>query len=104
YAAVILGDRRAARSDIGDCGGDSWVATADVENRLLPFLHPLRRHILGRLADAHDDARVLLREEALGDDDEERQGSGHSREHDGKRDPAISESNDETEIVDVHEP
>ena len=45
-----------------------------------------------------------MREEALGDDDEEPPGRGHGREHDAKRDPAMSQSDDQAAIIDVHEP
>ena len=103
-AAVVLGDGGAARPDIADCRRDSGVAAGDIEDRLLPLLHPLGRDILGRFADPHNDARVLLREEAFGDDDEQIHGRGHRRDHHAKRDPAMSQSDDQSAIIDLHEP
>ena len=103
-AAIVLGDGGAARPDIADCRGDGGVAGSDVEDRLLALLHPVWRDILGRLANADNEARVLLREEALRDDEEERSSRRHGREHQAERDPAMSESDDQAAIIDVHEP
>ena len=100
-AAVVLGDGRAARPDISDRRGDCGVVGSDLEDRLLPLLHPIGRDILGRFADTHNDACVLLREEALGDDDEEPERRGDGREHDDKRDPTMSQSDDQAAIIDV---
>ena len=103
-APVILGDGRASRPDIADRGGDGGVATGDLEDRLLPFLHAVGRDVLSRFADAEDKARVLLREEAFGDDDEKPHGGGDRREHDAERDEPMSESDDQSAIVDGDEP
>src|ERR1700677_953887 len=104
HATVVLGDRRVARPNIADRGGNCRVAGGDLKDCLLTLLHPVGRYILGRFADAHNDARILLREEALGNDDEEPPGGGDRRDHDAKRDPAMSESDDQAAIIDVYEP
>src|SRR4029077_14503863 len=46
HAAIVLGDRRAARPNIADRGGDCRVAGGDLKERLLTCLHPVGRDIL----------------------------------------------------------
>jgi hypothetical protein len=103
-ATIVLGNGGATRPDIADRRGDRGVARSDLEDRLLPLLHPVGRDIRGCFADPHNNARVLLRKEALGDDDEQPPGRRHGREHHAKRDPAMSEGHDQSAIVDLHQP
>ena len=70
-AAVV--DRRdgAAGADRHGDGRDRRILADDLAQRLLPAHHLGERHVLRRFRCAGDEARILLREETLGDADEQ---------------------------------
>ena len=79
HAPVVERGRRAAGADRHGIRGDGRILGDDVAERLLLVHHVGERDVLGGLGDAGDEAGILLREEALGDHDEQMTVSPRSR-------------------------
>ena len=69
HVAVIAG--AAAAADRHRHGGDVGIGLHDLAERLLPLLHGGEGNVLRGFGRGGDQADVLLREEALGNDDEQ---------------------------------
>ena len=91
-----------APSAIAD-GRDVRVGLDDRAELLLQLHHLGERDVLRRVGGAEQDAGVLLREEALGDDDEQIDGGGDGGEEDHQGHEAVAQHDVEAALVAVGE-
>ncbi|MFO0669251.1 MAG: hypothetical protein U0235_06415 [Polyangiaceae bacterium] len=82
HVSRVAGRSAEAAADERHRVGHVGIGEDDGVERFLASLHRRERHVLRRLRDAGEHARVLLREEPFGHDDEE----GHGDEDRGDRD------------------
>ena len=103
HAALVERRGRTARPDLIADRGDRRVLQHDVGDRFDALGHVDEGDVLPGLGDAENEAGVLLREEALGNDDVEHAGDDDGREHDHERDEAVAQRHLQAAVVDGDE-
>ena len=83
---------------------DRGILQQDIDQRLLALGHRRERDILCGLGDADDLAGVLLREEALGNDDVEVAGQRNRAQHHHQRDEAVAQHDLQAALVEARRP
>ena len=80
---------------------DVWVSSDDDVQSHLAIAHGRERHVLRRVGEARDDARVLLREKPLRDDVREEDGEPHGEESQELHHELMAEHPAEPSIVEA---
>ena len=96
--------QRAGSSECHRDGVNGRILLGDRSEFLGLALHLLERDVLGTLRGADDQARILAREEAFGDDREEIDGDAEGREKHQQRGEAPADAEVETALVPMQHP